>query len=180
MRSAWTDDNLWWLVLAGAAWLLQRVKAAQKKAAQTKPGGGRPPAGGEAERTRRVREDIRRRVEERLAGRGISLPPEPPRREAPPAPPPLYAPADSEAVAAPPDVNDLAERLRALRAADAATRVREEVAAFAAPDAPPAAGPEAPPAQLSPWQAALREPGSARRAIVLREILGPPAAFRTR
>lgn len=115
----------------------------------------------EAERTRRVQEDIRRKIAQRAA------------RAAPPviaaagsepsAPPPSLAmapppPADQPLFAAPPS--------------------------FAAPVSPIEASPfrrDPAPAAAPPrrdWLAELRERQGARRAIVLREILGPPVGLR--
>ncbi|MGH7997422.1 MAG: hypothetical protein ACREFX_13835 [Opitutaceae bacterium] len=212
MHSGWTDDNLWWLVLAGAAWLVQRVKAAQKKAERTRPGAGaRPAPDGEAERMRRVQDEIRRRIEERRSGR-LPPPRQSPAPAAPPTPRPRWPrppdaqprdappPAQPAAPAAPDDIPSLFEppaladsgepsaaaaagadilagKIRAQEASEAVALVRQQFVDLGATDLTEEAL-AAEPAPTVDIATELREPASARRAVVLREILGPPVGFR--
>jgi hypothetical protein len=97
-----------------------------------------------------------------------------------PAPPPLYRPPPLQQFEEPPTEThealkrqlDMQERLRQIREEKSA-RARQAAA-------PPAAvKPRAEAASAtSTLRAALARPGEARRAIVLREILGPPVGLR--
>lgn len=159
--------------------------AAKKKAGQTKAARGEPSPVDEAERTRRVREEVARKIAarqrqdagERLARLGAPPPPQPKPAAAPaPAiPPDLYewsgtARLEDEALTAPvrSEESRLAEEVRAVQARQAAPE------RASTPYTPPVVvtAPE------SPWLTELRQPGGARRAILLREILGPPLALR--
>jgi|SRR5665213_3087893 len=114
------------------------------------------PAGDEEERTRRIKEEVRRKIVER---RGAPAPTS--------APAPLPAPAGDY----------LAEQARQ-------ERLAKEMAAIEAGLPPPIAAhqPYAPssssPAPALGWLEALRDPLNVRRAIVLREVLGPPMGLR--
>ena len=69
--------------------------------------------------------------------------------------------------------------MRALDAARAAAV--QQAAAISSATALPIGGPAGQSAQLpiSPWLAELRDPSGVRRAILLREILGPPISLKT-
>lgn len=169
----------------------------------------------EAERTRRVQEEIRRKIAER---RGQALPPPvpaaaespqrlpiPARREV--APPPVFkdpvaemlkelqrrlAPEAVPAPAVPsrpepePIDRDMLERQRSLeqrlRELESEKRTTQAKAAqLANPlSAESAAGRAASVAGQTgaPWLAELRNPAAARRAIVLKEVLGTPVGLR--
>jgi hypothetical protein len=150
----------------------------------------------EAERTRRVQDEIRRKIAERRAGgqpvpplvapRPVSQPiPEVIRRhyEPPVAPPPLPS-RSAQAAQAARDEDVLArqrameEQLRQLEARRAETkRLAQEAAA---PMSAEAAYRTAAVARASGADvlADLRAPGGARRAWILREVLGTPAGLK--
>ncbi|HEX3731098.1 MAG TPA: hypothetical protein VHV47_14900 [Opitutaceae bacterium] len=159
--------------------------AAKKKAGQAKAARGEPSPVAEAERTRRVREEVARKIAarqrqdagDRLARLGVPPPPQPKpvAAPAPVFPSDLYewsgsARREDEALTAPvrSEESRLAEEVRAMQAAQAAP---ERASTPYTPPVMPAT-PE------SPWFTELRQPGGVRRAIVLREILGPPLALR--
>lgn len=152
----------------------------------------------EAERTRRIQEEIRRKIAERAGGGPITVPP--PAAEPPPlfrtessAPRPVAAPLPprefTRQVEPPPRVQpppfqasaaailerqrELEEQMRELEAArKAAQRKAAAVAAQAVAFAPPA------PAERGRLLADLRGAANLRHAIVLREVLGPPVGLR--
>jgi hypothetical protein len=187
------EPRIWILIAGGLAWLF---KAAQK----TPPSGSaRPPAGPDAaadERTRRVQEEVRRKIADRQAGRRapvaapasyrgpIASPVEAPRptavrpswidRHADPAPIQIEEPspaADAEDAAALARQQKLADQLNALNVAARAAQTRQS-AAITASVLPSAS------AAAEGWLAELRQPQGVRRAILLREILGPPIGLR--
>ncbi len=152
-------------IVAVVARLIARVKAAAAKA-ESPPPGPAAPAGGQVDRTDEVRDAVRRKIaERRLAAAPPPLEPEPP---------PDIGSEEIEAVLA--RQKRLVDQMRAL-----------EEAKSRAPR-PPAPGPmpaAAAPAFLPAHTASphaflveLRDVGNARRAIVLREILGAPVALR--
>jgi hypothetical protein len=195
-------DNLQLLlVIAGsvAYWLNQRRREKSGESADYDEDGipeNRPTVAPNADameeevRTRRIQEEIRRKIEERRSG-GASAPVPPPLREEAPAYEVPSEPDWREEVAPrsapqPPALDDgvlgrqraLQEQLEALverrRAALAAARNDSPVtasatSAMAVGTAPPKSG-----ALLRD----LRNPESIRRAIILREVLGPPLALR--
>lgn len=158
------------------------------KQARTQETAGEAPAkdGQEAERTRRIQEEIRRRIMER---RGLMpAPPDAPDsvEEAPefPEPPPMFEevrpvmvePPSLQAMdaAAAPGYSRELERQQQMLA-----RLRElETARPAHARIAPATveAPVAAPANRLP--ADLRTPAGLRRAVVLREILSPPVGMR--
>lgn len=180
-------DNLQLLlVIAGsvAYWLNQRRREKSGESADYDEDGipeNRPTVALNADameeevRTRRIQEEIRRKIEERRSG-GASAP----------VPPPLREEVAPRSAPQPPALDDgvlgrqraLQEQLEALverrRAALAAARNDSPVtasatSAMAVGTAPPKSG-----ALLRD----LRNPESIRRAIILREVLGPPLALR--
>jgi hypothetical protein len=200
---SWILDNLQIVIAVAAAfayWLNQRKKGGDPA---DQDGDGRPddPRGevtldrDETERTRRIQEEIRRKIAERAGGGPINVPPPAPE------PPPLFredmtAPrpvASSpmpqrtftrQATPAPaqPARNlgyegalqrqlDLAEQMRNLEQNRQSIKRRAAVIAKTAADAAPSA---AHTAILSD----LRGTHNLRRAMVLREVLGPPVGLR--
>jgi hypothetical protein len=157
------------------------------KQARTQETAGEAPAGDgqEAERTRRIQEEIRRRIMER---RGLMpAPPAAPDsvEEAPefPEPPPMFEevrpvmvepPLQAMDAAAAPGYSGELERQQQmfaqLRELETARPAHARIAP-ATVEAPVAA-----PANRLP--ADLRTPAGLRRAVVLREILGPPVGMR--
>jgi hypothetical protein len=133
----------------------------------------------EDERTRRVKEEVRRKIAERQAARAPA--PAAARQEIPPETrrpaggvTETFIPPEADA---PPAVDYRAEQARQ-------ERLAKEMAAIEAGLPPPIATHQAyapPPASPPPvlgWLAGLRDPLEVRRAIVLREILGPPVGLR--
>jgi hypothetical protein len=184
----WVLEHLQIIILAAVA-----VAAALQKFKQSRAQAGAepPPAADqdEAERTRRIQEEIRRRILER---RGLApVPPalteeeERPFPEAPPmveevrpvvvAPPvlvplaPAPAPAPFDSVEADRQLR-MMERLRELERT--AVPSAFGVPALAAPGAAPVSTP------ASGLLALLRQPGGLRQAVVLREIMDAPPGLR--
>lgn len=197
----WVLDNLFTvLIIAGViAQLIQAVKG--RKGGEEEPGPTvEPPKEFEfedpelAERTRRIREDIRRKIAQRQAGGA----PEPE-----PGPEPEFAPEPAAYEEPPPVVREVAverpapamvasSRMDAQRQAEILEqqaalmdqmRQLEETkaaalrrAAFEASTVSPAA------AARTQARGALiddlRDPTALRRAFVLREVLGPPVGLR--
>ena len=165
----------------------------------------------DAERTRRIQEEIRRKIAERRSESGPASAPPPPlvtipapvRREA--TPPPVFQDPvqemmkqmqrrfvpESSAPAAPPDEStqaageretltrqrELEDKLQELEAQQRVTRQR--VAEVKATDAAAATSREtAGQVAADRWLTELRDPQTARHAIVLREIIGTPVGLR--
>jgi hypothetical protein len=181
----WILDHFQILIgVAGvvAYWINQLRKNA---AARSEEGQQRNPLGELAEadeRTRRIQEEIRRKIAERRAGAPAA--PAQPLRSPAAAPAPVVSVRSDESAAPayqPEKWMDetVLERQRALAAqlaaleASRAAAVREAQAART--PAPVVAA--APSGELSLLQE-LRTARSLRKAIVLREVLGPPVALR--
>ncbi len=189
-------------LIAGGAWLMATLrKLKQKEAAAT------PPAVDEAERTRRVQEEVRRKIAER---RGRQSEEDEParapvpgaarsamgegwrgmmeRREIPSLDSfggPNRRPVKAAPAPVPPPVDRSADRGRSGRAGAPAVAGRRPALRQASrqrsalcPERGAASAGARPPPVVSPWLVELREPGSVRRAIVLREILGVPVGLR--
>ena len=157
--------QLVFVAFAGAVWLFRLIKGASEVRGRPAAGRAEPVVEAqpeeevpdeEEERTRRVREEIRRKIEERRPGAAVPARVYEERWD-------LQLPAVAK-MPQPPAPKPAAP----LRAA-----------ATVAPQAPaaPAAGPLAP-TMGALWLEELRTRDSARRAIVVREILGPPVALR--
>jgi hypothetical protein len=178
------------LVLALGAWLIATWKKLQAKQSI-----GMPPTTDEAERTRRVQEEVRRKIAERR-GRPTAEEIARPAEDRPtqeegwrgflerggPVPnlDPFGGPTRRAAKSSPPP-----ERISAGAVDDPAVLERQRWLAAQARDLKPApalpafgTALDAQPVVLSPWLVELREPAGVRRAIVLREILGPPVGLR--
>ncbi len=193
----WILDNLQLvLVIAGsiAYWLNQRKKEQQGESADYDGDGvpDREPVAApradaieEEMRTRRIQEEIRRKIQERQSD-GSRVPKSSPASELRPvyeAPPDLPW-REVVAAAEPPLIDEgvlarqraLQEQMRVLaehRAAMASRTTR--INAIAAGDTERASVRAAKAAGL---RETLRNPDSVRRAIILREVLGPPVALR--
>jgi hypothetical protein len=169
------------VIFAGVVWLLKflgRAKAAATQASNA-PRPARPQESDAAEaaarramedeeRAQRVREDIQRRIAERQARAEGGLRPASvrPERVSPPPLVPARMFREAEPVipsAAFPPVETRAPAMVPGRPPAAAAAV--------------GAGPLGPPPGVL-WLDELRSPETARRAILLREILGPPIALR--
>jgi hypothetical protein len=156
----------------------------------------------DADRTRRIQEEIRRKIAERRSGR---LPPALPSTPSPrPVAPPLLAPRPvaeggglrerlqrklmemqqkAEAANAARRQQERQEEVRRQQALErAAAEQRKQAAAaqkfVAAPRSADETKQPLPALPASKWRTALRDPASVRRAMVLREILGPPVGLR--
>ncbi len=184
----WVLEHLQVLFLIAVAVvaILQKLKTAGPR----EPGGAPPGMDpDQAERTRRIQEEIRRRIMER---RGLAPvpPPESETAESEPAPsfpeaPPMIeevrpfvvpppesvpaAPADAPVVTEVRSAPDLQEQLiRQLQELEAARRA----SIFALPTEAPAR------VAVQARVLDLRQPGTLRQAVVWREILGPPVGLR--
>ena len=184
----WILDHLQILIAAGAAvayWLNQRQQSKAEGEGEQGPDptwqSENPAAAEEAERARRIREEIRRKIAERAQGQGptpAQLPPPLFRREEP-KPLPRFEKAarnhdegSGYMIAADNAVllrqREIKEQLHALPHTPKA--VKRPIMAMKM--VPPATGISA------VLHHDLRQGGSLRRAIVLREVLGPPVAMR--
>jgi hypothetical protein len=181
----WILDNLQIVIAVAAAlayWLNQRKQQSAEETEHPAEEGrpddpfrefGADPA--EAERTRRIQEEIRRKIAERAGGAPAPAParvPEPPPLFQP-EPPPRARTAALAAASAHEAIlqrqRDLEEQLRAVEAGRRATR-RNEVIAEASARKPTAA--------RTALLGDLKGAENLRRAIVLREVLGPPVGLR--
>ena len=189
----WLLDNLWIVVvIAGVVAQLLKAARGQPAADETAP----EPEGKTfddpelADQTRRIREEIRRKIEERTRGGALPPPaetaaePEPPIQiELPPVIreiliPQVAAPAASRAgqmrmAEEAERQNARAEQLREAEQMKAAAARRAEFEARMA-DAETAARTQARATVLED----LHDPAALRRAFILREVLGPPIALR--
>jgi hypothetical protein len=192
---SWVLDNIRLIVVVGGAiayWLNQRRKAREEEQASRMQGQApaREPiaSGDEAERTRRIQEEIRRKILERMGGGARSQPPAPVATKTEP-PPLIVAPqpsradytqreesqvANDEAILE--SQRQLAAKLRELDEKRREHMSRAEV--FAEKTAETMAVSTT--AVRGSLLADLRSPLSARRAMVLREVLGPPVGARIR
>lgn len=199
----WVLENLWTLlIIAGVlAQLLQSIRNRKQEGESGSPHETPPPREFEdpelAERTRRIREEIQRKIAERQRGgapaAGQEAPPweeaepaaygeEPPvvrevvlERPAPPSLAPAYG-SRLEAQRAAEILEQqaaLAERLRQAQEMKAAAQRR---AAFEAKSVTPVV--RARQAARGALIEDLRSPEALRRAVILREVLGPPVGLR--
>jgi hypothetical protein len=171
------------VLFVGATWLVKMINRARSAAQGPVPGpqgtdgpesGGKSEAAGrdleDEERARRVREEILRKIAERRAGAGAAQPARARTERQAQGPPaiPKAAPASSRvstvgtAAAVAPAAPQAAQTPMAPRSASAVS----------------SAGVMAGPTPGSLWLDELRSRDSARRAILVREILGPPVALR--
>jgi hypothetical protein len=221
----WVLDNIQVvIVIAGAiaAWLTKRQRDKQglppvdedgHPIPQNRPKQASFEATDDAERTRRIQEEIRRKIAERRSESGPPAIPRPPpvtipapvRREA--TPPPVFqdpvqemmkelqrrfapvpdapTPVDTTAQSAQAEgeremltrQRELEEKSQALEAQQRVTRQR--VAEIKATDAAATTSRESTDQAVADrWLTDLRDPQTARHAIVLREIIGPPVGLR--
>ncbi len=199
----WVLDNLWTLlIIAGVlAQLLQAVRNRKEQGGDA-PEADLAPRDDQfedpelAERTRRIREEIQRKIAERQRGGAPAAEAEPAPWEPEPAPfeepPPVIRETRPERAPEPAPMPAYATRVETQRAAE----ILEQQAALAdrlrqAQDMKVAAQRRAAfeAASVSPIMQArqvargallddLRSPEALRRAFVLREVLGPPVGLR--
>jgi hypothetical protein len=198
----WVLDNLWTLlIIAGVlAQLLQSIRSRKQEGEQGGPDEA-PPREFEsddpelAERTRRIREEIQRKIAERRRG-GAPIDQEAPPWETEPAgygeEPPVVREVVLERPAPPPVMPAYGSRMETQRAAEIleqqaalAERLQQAQemkaaaqrrAAFEARSVVPAV--RARQAARSALSEDLRSPEALRRAVILREVLGPPVGLR--
>ena len=176
-----TQPQLLFVLFAGAVWVFKMIARARasasnrargsQEAERPEPGGQGPPAGQDPDdefRARRVREEILRKIAERRAG---SL-----------APQPALIRAERMAIEPPPIAGEAPAGSRGAADAAAAVRVAGVQPLATAPTGLPPAGAllgGAPgPSAGALWLDVLRSRDTVRRAILVREILGPPIALR--
>lgn len=197
----WIADHIQIVIAIAAAlavWLKQALKqsgAARDDDADEAGGAGYSGRNADdsrdEDRARRIREEIRRKIAERAGGAPVRIP------EPAPAPPPLFRsesgaprptaapfsrreePESDRAMAA---VMERQQRLREQMEELERTRQRERLAAPAtaavSPLNPVAKNDGAAPRAPSWLREDLRNKDGLRRAIVLREVLGPPVGLR--
>jgi hypothetical protein len=176
-----SQPQLVFVLFAGAVWLIKQINRSKNAGARPasapqvggppEPGGGDGPAGqvpDDEERTRRVREDILRKIAARRAGTAA-----PTRTYYNPLAPDPQAEIAAALFGSGPPAKATAA------AASSAARSRA-TAMPAGPSTPPVyvAAAVAGPSAGALWLEELRTRDSVRRAIVVREILGPPVALR--
>ncbi|HEY3757966.1 MAG TPA: hypothetical protein VGL42_17555 [Opitutaceae bacterium] len=166
-------ENVVWLVLAAAGGIAQMVRKAM--AARKKADGTPKRDPDQDERTRRVREEVARKIAQRRSP--------PPRLPPPAAPPGWKLPTASLPRRQPSPIPELEELVQPEFAPASA------FASFPGSDGDAASTSVAVPA-MSPILGApvtsrrlelfddLRSPATTRRAVLLREIIGPPVALR--
>ncbi len=201
------------VIATTVAWWLNQRREAKKTEDGESPGTTRPVAGRpkdnspwapvdyeEIERTRKIQDEIRRKIAERRGEAGPPpVPPAQSRPVAPPAAPPRPEPvvarpaerradrqpwaADDEAAAA--QVNRWDERIQELQRTRAQAERRAAEIRAAQPAVTPVPLPAAAAAvdfvedgSAEDWLATLRDPHEVRRAIILREVLGEPVGMR--
>jgi len=153
------------LVVLATRFIGKRLAAGRKASAAAEPTAA---AAEEAERTRRVREEVARKIAER---RREAAPPVAPRAaaaarpavEVPPARPPARTYADADLAGVLAQQQKLVDQMRVLEGVQAPAPGAAR-GSFSAPS-PAASGGALP---------ELADGHGARRAIVLREVLGPP------
>lgn len=171
------------VVFLGAGWFAKLMKKGGERSAPTPPPltpqrrAAPQPArdfsnpGGSDDEVRRVQEEIRRKILERLSGRGEVTPPPVPRASVRSQTPPDLPASRPEVTRAEAMQGELA-RLEAERQAredgslDAAVAQNESNAAYTSIG------------KTNTWATELQNPESLRRAFVLSEVLGRPLSLR--
>lgn len=185
----WMLDNAWTVVIVGGV-LLQLVQAIMRK----KGGGDSAPAEEQtkeyefedpelAERTRKIREEIQRKIEQRTRGQiePATMEPEP---EAPPplirevvaSRTPAHGTSRLEIQRQAEILEEQAALMERLREAEGMKRSAQKRIAFEATTADHSGAARV--ATRSTVLDDLRNPAALRRAFILREVLGPPVALR--
>ncbi|HUJ45208.1 MAG TPA: hypothetical protein VLW52_16555 [Opitutaceae bacterium] len=170
------------LIVIAVVAMLQKLKQAHAPDAT-----GRGPATNQddAERTRRIQEEIRRRIQERrgLAPRAPAAPLSAEDEPAFPTPPPMIEEVRPVVVAPPLPVEDTVATAGLAAEYERQQKMLQQLQAFKAAHPASTAAPAISvgtmaPAAAARWATDLRDPAGLRRAIVLREILGPPVGMR--
>lgn len=188
----WIKDHIQ-LVIAAAAAFAYWLNARKQSQAEEEDAPPRTDfrdenaeAAAEAERARRIREEIRRKIAERAGGAPKPVE-EPPLYRREPEPPPLYRrepqpvretrPAVPESPAIDTGMLEKQRRLQEQLAELNRVRPRPEPILREGKTSGRQLAPATTSASRS-LQTDLRQRGSLRRAIVLREVLGPPVGLR--
>ena len=191
----WIFDHLRLIIIVGGAiayWLNQRQKAKQGEEASRTNAPAKPVAqvDDEAERIRRIQEEIRRKIQERMGGVARSKPSQVTQPAVKAVPPPIQRQqpktdvyAETQMAAEQQVMADQAvleqQQLLALKLRELQEQRREhdrpaEVFAEKTAQAMAASGT----AVRGSLLADLRTPTAIRRAVVLREVLGTPVGLR--
>ena len=172
----WIFDHMQLVIAAAAAfayWLNAR-KQSQAEAEEERPEvtfqDDSREAAEEAERARRIREEIRRKISERSAGGPPPLTPPPMRSE---PPPPRFEPVVDTGML------DQQRRLQQQLEEVVRTKQRAEALRQGMPELPKSAPTvRRRTAPVGSLRADLRDGRSLRRAVILREVLGLPVGLR--
>jgi hypothetical protein len=163
-----SQPQLFVFLFAAVAWVIKAIGKA--KGAATKPAAPSPdPARQETfdeARARRVREDILRKVAERQIRRSPAY--------APAIPPPLSEDEDGNL----PGEIPTWRQPQIVPSVPVKAAVSPQAAPTQAPAPLPVVAAQAAPSLGALWLEELRTRDSVRKAIVLREVLGPPIALR--
>lgn len=191
----WIIDNAWTLVIIGGvlAQLMKAVRGRQEEGEIPRDGGAPKEYEFEdpelAERTRRIREEIQRKIAQRQHGPAATAP-EPAAPE--PVPPPVIREVAVPAAEPPPVLAPSSARWESRRQAEILEQQAtwqeklEEAQRYKAAVQKRTAFEEATSDHRAERRAAtrttvlgdLRDPAALRRAFILREVLGPPVALR--
>jgi hypothetical protein len=181
-------DNAWTVVIVGTV-LVQLIQAMRKKKAGGETPADEPPQEQQfddpdlAERTRKIREEIQRKIEQRTRGQ-TEMPAPVAEVEAPPpiirevevSRTPVRASSRLDAQRQAEILEEQATLMERLREAEFMKIAGKKRAEFEASTVDHAA--EAQVATRSSVLGDLRSPDALRRAFILREVLGPPVALR--
>lgn len=196
----WIQEHLQLILIVASAfawWLTQRKQRSAEDESPPHPLPDEPVAPfDEAERTRRIQEEIRRKIAQRHAPSGApeapaerpmpQPPPLIPREAARPVPPPLVLTPKRETAEWTEADQNLLERQRRLQEQLRSLEEQRRAARAQASTFPPATASTASGRAVAgahrglpvDWRAALRDRASLRQAVVLREVLSPPVALR--
>lgn len=178
------------LLFLAVSWIIQRAKRKSEEASAARPLTKAGPAQSSDEQVRRIQEEIRRKILERAAGGSVQSPPQ----AAKPEPTSMPRPAENQPVRSQQPVvrrvplphvapAEFAEKAAAEKAlAEQAQSLelgrreaRRAARALLEGQVPAAKGGGGPTIDEVRH---LRDPASIRRAIILREVLGPPLSLR--
>lgn len=181
-------DNAWTVVIIGGV-LLQLIQAIRKKHGGVETPADEPPKEYQfddpelAERTRKIREEIQRKIEQRTRGHAETpapaaetVAPPPIIREVAVSRTPVHASSRMDVQRQAEILEEQATLMERLREAEFMKAAGEKRTEFEAATADHSA--EVQVATRSTVLGDLRSPEALRRAFILREVLGPPVALR--
>jgi len=177
----WILDHLQilFVIAIAVASVIQKIRQSQSEASGTPERPAQQDPAAEAERTRQIQEEIRRRIAERRGE--VVEEPEPEFEEEPQVfPGERQVEQTVPVVVAPPMLEESAELERQRELTERIRLLEQARASLAAQAAAPAArrALEAAAPAVNPWRVELGNPGGLRHAVVMREILGPPLGLR--